>query len=153
MKKRLYSLLYVLIRLYWRILRPITLGVRLVLVQDGKVLLVRHTYQSGWFLPGGGIKRNETLEDAARREAREEVGAELGMLRLLGIYTNFLEYKSDHVVVFACEDFTLTGKTDGEIEAWQFFPLGSLPDDLAAGHRRRIGEYLAGMDASQSGIW
>ena len=153
MKARFYSLLYTLIRLYWRILRPITLGVRLVLVQDGKVLLVRHTYQSGWFLPGGGVKRNETTEEAARREAREEVGAELGALRLLGIYTNFFDYKSDHVAVFACEDFTLSVKTDGEIEAWQFFPLDDLPDNLVAGHRRRVHEHACGIDVPVTGMW
>ena len=130
-------------RLYWRITRPLTLGVRLILLKEQSVLLVRHTYQtSHWFLVGGGVKRNENLTEAARREAREEVGANLGELALLGIYTNYFDYKSDHVVVFVCDDFMLSGSTDREIEKAEFFPLGNLPENLASGHRRRIQEYL-----------
>ena len=131
-------------RLWWRMTRPITLGVRLLLVNGESVLLVKHTYQADhWFLVGGGVKRNENLLEAAQREAREEVGATLGDMKLLGVYTNFFDYKSDHVVVFVCEDFALSGSTDHEIEKAEFFPLKDLPVSLAAGHRRRIQEYLA----------
>lgn len=132
-------------RLY--LTRPVTLGVRVILVREGRVLLVRHVYQEGWLLPGGGVERNETLEAAARREAREEVGAELGELRLLGVFSNFLEYKSDHVAVFACEAFTLQGERPPrpmEIECFAFFPLDALPGDLYPGHRRRLEEWQRG---------
>ena len=64
----------------WSIARPITVGVRVFLVRDGMLLLVRHTYQDAWYLPGGGVEGGETLEEAIRREAAEEVGAELGEL-------------------------------------------------------------------------
>ncbi len=48
-----YRLLYLAARCYWRIFRPITLGVKLLLVKDGTIWLVKHSYQHGWFLPGG----------------------------------------------------------------------------------------------------
>ena len=67
-------LLYSLRRLYWRLTRPLTVGVRLMAVEEGKVLLVRHTYLDGWYLPGGGVQAGETLEAAICREAGEEVG-------------------------------------------------------------------------------
>lgn len=90
---------------YWAVTRPLTVGVRTMLISDGQVVLVRHTYQNAWYFPGGGAKRRETLERAARREASEEAGAELGELVLFGAYSSFSEHKSDHVVVFLCHDF------------------------------------------------
>jgi 8-oxo-dGTP pyrophosphatase MutT (NUDIX family) len=130
-------------KLYWWLTRPITLGVRLLIIKDQHVLLVKHTYQpSYWFLAGGGVKRNENLMEAARREAQEEVGAKLGDLKLFGVYTNYFYHKSDHVLVFVCTDFSLSGSSDQEIAKYEFFPLDHLPDNLAAGHKRRIIEYM-----------
>ncbi|MCL5996165.1 MAG: NUDIX domain-containing protein [Chloroflexi bacterium] len=147
------KLLYTANRLRWRITRPVTLGVRLLLVKEQRVLLVRHTYQPYWFLAGGGVKRGETLEQAARREAAEEIGARMGVLRLHGVFTNFFDNKSDHVVVFTCQDFTLTGKHDREIETCAFFALDQLPDDIAAGHKRRIHEFASAASTPIVGMW
>ena len=72
---------------------------------DGRILLVKHTDTDGWYLPGGGVQSGETLGDAIRREAAEETGAVLHELWLFGVYSNFSEAKSDHVVVFCSEDF------------------------------------------------
>ncbi|WP_322796527.1 NUDIX domain-containing protein, partial [Tepidiforma sp.] len=68
-------------RLRWRLFHPVTIGARVVLAREGKVLLIRHTYRSGWFLPGGGVDKGETLEAAARWEALEEAGARLEEVR------------------------------------------------------------------------
>lgn len=171
----LLTALYQLNRLRQLITRPVTLGVRLILVAGDSspdmsfvrtfgtkgssgILLVQHTYQPYWFLPGGRIERYETPEAAARREAAEEVGATLGDLRLFGLYANFYEYKSDHIVVFACEDFTLTEPGDGmptsfegrptsrmtrfEIAQRAFFDITHLPEDISPGCGRRVREYL-----------
>ena len=146
-------LLYLGYRVYCFIFRPKFLGVRVMLIQDGGVLLVRQTYMPGWFLPGGGVKRGETLEEAVRREAREEVGAEMGELNLLGSYTHFGEHKSDHNALFLCTDFTLNTKKDREIAEARFFPLDSLPGGLMDGHRERLEEYRAGVEIPQFGEW
>jgi 8-oxo-dGTP pyrophosphatase MutT (NUDIX family) len=135
-------LLYSMNRLRWRITRPLTLGVRLLLVKDSSVLLVKHTYTNCWHLVGGGVKRNETVEQAARREAMEEVGAQLGRLSLFGAYSSFGEGKSDHIILFACDDFSTSGKTDREIESCRLFELNNLPDDISPATKRRILEYL-----------
>jgi 8-oxo-dGTP pyrophosphatase MutT (NUDIX family) len=150
--KSLPRLVYRLRRLWWRIARPITVGVRILLVEEGRVLLVKHTYQHAWYMPGGGVKRGESLEQAVRREADEEVGACLGELQLLGAYSSSYEGKSDHVVVFACTSFSLGGETDAEIERFRFFPLDGLPAGISRGTRLRIEEYLRG-DVPCFGLW
>lgn len=134
-------LFYRLYQIYLFVVRPLTLGVRVMLIRGGKVLLVRQTYMEGWFMPGGGVQRGETLEQAARREAREEVGAELKEISLLGVYSNFTEWKSDHNVLFCSHRFALAGAHDSEIAEMRFFPLDALPAGLWPGHRKRLLEY------------
>lgn len=151
--KFLYRLEYQLVLIFWRITHPITLGVRLLLIENNTVLLVQHTYQKLWYMPGGRVKKWETLEQAARREAQEELGASLGDLHLFGAFVSFFEHKSDHVTVFVCEDFTLTGETDGEIERFAFFPMDELPDDISPGCLRRIEEYQKEPLAVRTGYW
>ncbi|MFH1184153.1 MAG: NUDIX domain-containing protein [Chloroflexota bacterium] len=143
-------LIYRLYQVYLFIARPLTFGVRVMMIRGGEVLLVRQTYLDGWFIPGGRIERGETLEQAARREAREEAGAELKTMSLLGVYSNFKEWKSDHNVLFFSDDFTLSGGHDHEIAELRFFPLDSLPEGLWPGHRQRLLEYRRARDLKQA---
>jgi len=64
------------------------LGSASVILDDhGRILLVKHGYgELNWELPGGRGEANESAEDTARREAREEVGVELEIDRLTGVY-------------------------------------------------------------------
>lgn len=146
-------ILYRLRKIYQFIVHPINLGVRVMLIQNGKVLLVRHVYQDGWFMPGGGMKRKETLEQAARRECHEEAGVDMQKIELFGIFFNYSEWKSDHITLFLSEDFTMTDKQDNEIAEKRFFPLDALPESLGSGHRRRLQEYQAGVKQVQHGVW
>jgi 8-oxo-dGTP pyrophosphatase MutT (NUDIX family) len=121
--KWILTLAYHANRLRCFLLRPLSISVKLILVQDGKIVLVQHSYQRGWHIPGGGVKRGETLEQAARREAREELGATLNNLRLHGIYTLW-EYKSDHADVWRSV-YAIIG--DAEIEHFEFFRYEACP--------------------------
>ena len=146
-------LLYIGFRVYCFIFRPIRMGVRVMMIENDKVWLVRQTYMRGWFMPGGGLKKGETLEEATRREAREETGADLGAITLMGAYTNFTEWKTDHNIVFICNDFQINSKPDDEIAELRAFSLNELPSDLWPGHRRRLQEYLSGRAQPQFGEW
>jgi ADP-ribose pyrophosphatase YjhB (NUDIX family) len=149
----LIRLLYLGFKAYCFIFRPVRMGVRIVMLENDTVWLVRHTYLPGWFLPGGGLERGETLEQAARREAFEETGAQLGAVSLMGTYTNFVQWKTDHTIVFICKDFSITGKPDNEIAEACAFPLNELPEDVFSSHRLRLDELRAGGSAPQFGEW
>lgn len=144
MKALVMRLAYGMMHLYWRVFRPVTLGVRIILLNDDGVVLVRHRYQPGWHFPGGAVNRNETIADAAKREAHEETGAVvMGEIELMGIFTTFADGKSDHVATYVAHTFSLgRAKDRWEIAECRVFPLDQLPDEVTRGTQKRLDEYL-----------
>ena len=149
----LYKIAYQLNRIRRMTLRPLTLGVKIMLIRDNQILLVRHTYQPGWFIPGGGVKRGETLEEAARREAWEELGAKLEGVTLFGMYSNIRHYKNEHIAVFICDAFTLSNKIDYEIAESAFFPVNSPPLGTDRGSRHRLQDYIQSLPDNHARVW
>ena len=94
-----------LFRAWWRLRRPMTLGVRGVACDEaGRVLMVRHTYALGWHLPGGGVERGETAVAAIVREMAEEGGVEaIGAPLLVGFYANHANFPNDHIALYRIE--------------------------------------------------
>ncbi|MGZ3362040.1 MAG: NUDIX domain-containing protein [Xanthobacteraceae bacterium] len=133
---------------YWRFARAMTLGVRaLVIDGEGRIFLVKHSYVSGWHLPGGGVEAGETLVEAAARELREEGNIELtAPPRLHGIFFNSRASRRDHVALFVVRAFRQVAAPvpDREIVAHGFFALDALPDETTASTRARIIEVLSG---------
>src|SRR6478736_7953687 len=92
---------------YFLLVRGMTLGVRaVVLDSENRVFLVRHSYISGLYLPGGGVDYGETMEQAMRRELKEEGDIDLtGDAVLHGIYLNSHVSRRDHVAVYVVRHF------------------------------------------------
>jgi ADP-ribose pyrophosphatase YjhB (NUDIX family) len=143
MNARILSLLYQLRLAYRRITNPLTLGVRCLVVRtDGHVLLVRHTYVPGWYLPGGGVDKGETLEAAVLRELREEVGVtSRERPQLFHAYSNFREHKSDHIVLYVLKSFDMAPAHSAEIAEHGFFDPAAPPRDTTSGTLRRLAEW------------
>jgi ADP-ribose pyrophosphatase YjhB (NUDIX family) len=133
-------------RAYWFVVRPVSVGVLgIVLDETGRILLVEQTYRNGWYLPGGGVRRKEPLDEALRRELREEVGVEPAEPpRLHGLYWNFAESKSDYVAVFVVERWSRRPARSIEIANDRFFAPDELPEDTSPAARRRIAELTSG---------
>ena len=138
-------LLYPLLRLYWLTFRPDVLGVRCVVEFEGRVLLIRNPYgPMKWELPGGGVRRGERPEDAARREVFEEVGILLTELRPLGRYTGTEYYVKDTVVGFySSADNPALRPRRAEVYEEGWFEWGRLPEPLSREAKKIIGLYRA----------
>jgi len=124
-RRTLVKLIYLFLRLYWLIFRPNTYGVKCIIQKDGKILMIKNTYgHKLWTFPGGGIYRQETAEDAIKREIMEEVGIEVKDLRKIGEFISTAEYKIDTVTVFTGRSKNEQFKIDKKeiLEAQWFYP-------------------------------
>lgn len=131
-----------------RMSRGMTLGVRGAAIDgEGRVLLVKHTYLEGWWLPGGGVDRDETTQAAVIRELREEAGLiAKGEPRLLSVHSNERFFPGDHVLVFRIDAFDMTERTShGEIAEIGWFHPDTLPDDTTRATRARLAEIFGGV--------
>lgn len=129
--------------------RPVVSVVLVPSLPDGRVVLVRRVDDERWCLPGGLVDWGETVEEAGRRELREETGLELLRVdRLVGIYSSLERDPRIHAV-----SITLAVTVGGEMEvrdelelsgvrafATERIPLGTLAHD----HDQQLRDYLAG---------
>jgi 8-oxo-dGTP pyrophosphatase MutT (NUDIX family) len=152
-RRALEPVLRRVLHLYWRFARGMTLGVRaLVIDESGRIFLVKHSYVSGWHLPGGGVEAGETMTQAVARELREEGNIDISEPpRLHGVFFNDRDSRRDHVALFVVRSFRQSAAPvpDHEIVAHGFFAVDDLPNDTTTGTRTRIAEVLGGAPISE----
>ena len=107
------------------------------------VLIERRYPPLGWALPGGFVDVGETLEQAAVREAREEISLPVSLKFLLGCYSDPARDMRGHTVsaVYIAEATGMPVAADDASKV-EVFPVSGLPDRLAFDHDRILHDYL-----------
>ena len=143
----IYRILYLCALIYWNIFKPKTCGVVLMLINDDRVLLVKHSYKKFYRLPGGSAKRNEKFKNTLAREMQEELGIflKIDLLKEFGKYISIKEGKKDTIRVFLSrqtiveKDIVVDGK---EIASTKFFDIKELPTEISPESGNRVRELL-----------
>ncbi len=112
----------------------------IILDEQERVLLCHRTDRDFWNLPGGGVEHNETPWQAVVREVKEEVGLDVVVSKLLGVYKD--PTRDDLVFSFVC---TIVGGTltlTDEADAIDYFAFEQIPANTFENHVFRIQDYL-----------
>jgi ADP-ribose pyrophosphatase YjhB (NUDIX family) len=122
-----------------------------ILDGNGRVLLVRQTYMTGWRLPGGGLDGGEAPDKALRRELQEEVGLTGGDIRFFGLYSGKVWWLTHLTALYVIEGGAIDFRPNWEVKAVCWVPPSTPPPDTAPAAARRLKE-LAG-NATLDGRW
>ena len=126
------------------------LTVKVAIIQENKVLLIQREDYEIWALPGGAIDPGESPATAAIREAREETGLEVGLTRLVGLYTKTQWHNPNMTtVLFAAEVVSGDIRADSfETLDIGFFSVDALPEPLIWWTRTEVEDAVNGLGGS-----
>ena len=136
---------------WWRIAKPYLRGCRVLALDDeGRVLLVRHAYGSGWWMaPGGGLSRGEAPIAGALRELREETGCLLQDPFEIALSEEPLQGATNGVRIVAGRTADLPRADGREVLEARFFAADALPPDMPAMLRTHLPAWITAAKAGR----
>lgn len=112
-------------------------------VEGGIILIRRKNPPLGWAIPGGFVDYGETLEDAIIREAKEETGLDIELIRQFHTYSDPKRDPRHHTIstVYVAR---ASGKPEAGDDAKEIgiFTKNTLPEDIAFDHRQILEDYF-----------
>jgi ADP-ribose pyrophosphatase YjhB (NUDIX family) len=155
LRRALEPLIRRLLHFYWRFSRAATLGARAMVIDGtGRIFLIKHSYVTGWHMPGGGVETGETFLAALARELAEEGNIVMTAPPVLhGIFFNSSASRRDHVALYIVRDFRQdkAPRPGYEIVAHGFFPHDALPEGASRATHARVAEVFGGVPVSE--VW
>lgn len=107
------------------------------------ILIERKNPPHGWAIPGGFVDYGESVETAARREAKEEIGLDVTLVEQFYVYSDPHRDPRQHTlsVVFLA---TATGepKAADDAKTLDVFEPWRIPKNLCFDHDRILRDYL-----------
>ena len=114
---------------------PTVCAFALILDNQSRLLLCRRKKDGKWNLPGGHVDSKESPWETAVREVREEIGLDVRVERLRGVYS--VPSQDDLVLTFVCAPTSGTVRASDEIDQIDWFEPGRLPSGMRQRHDNR----------------
>lgn len=112
---------------------------------EGIILIERKNPPDGWALPGGFVDYGETLESAARREAKEETGLDVELIRQFHAYSDPKRDPRHHTITIVFVAHAKgRPKAGDDAKELGIFTENTLPDKIAFDHRAILADYFSG---------
>ena len=108
-------------------------SVEAVIVMDEALLFLRRNNQPAkgeWWFPGGRIRKGESLEQALRREVKEETGLEISSCKLINVYSRVFPERHDITLAYLCkckESKVTRNNEHSEYGLFRIMPVGLHP--------------------------
>ena len=122
----------------------------IVCFNDESILLAKRAYKPAkgeWGLPGGFLELNETLQDGALRELKEETNLEGDFINIIGTCSHYGSIFGDilligvHIHVY---DYSHMRAGD-DAEEIDFFSINNLPEIAFDCHAKIISKFIRGI--------
>ncbi len=136
----------------------VKVGVGIILHDpQGRLLMEKRRDCGLWGFCGGKVEPGESVMESAVREAREETGFEIRILRMIGVYSDpserVVRYPNNGEMVHLVDVILEAEVTSGtlvvseESEELRFFALHEIPAEICPPARQPLEDYLNGLNA------
>jgi 8-oxo-dGTP pyrophosphatase MutT (NUDIX family) len=132
------------------LMSPVAFGVNAVVDdEEGRIILVRHSYMEGLHLPGGGVSVGEPPAEAILRELREEIGLiSSAPPEFMGLYTRQFGFITNVVALYRVREAKFKFKRNLEIREIAHVDPKAPPPEVRPGARRRLAELVGAAPVS-----
>ena len=116
-----------------------------IILKNRKILLVKRQtspFIGYWAIPGGHVDYGERVEDALKREMKEELGISVKIKKLIGVYSDPKRDPRYHTVavVYLCQKIKGKIQLNREASEFKYFSLKNLPKKIGFDHRKILND-------------